>query len=1218
MRLPDSLSDTVRRLLLTPVALFGFASIIATGGGSSSNEFTDDDDEEFAGAITLSPAGVTVKRGQSAIVRVDVEGFPDGEGVNGYTIDLSEQVSRIDITTAACSAGVGTRSCQEWTISPLPDSIPGSYPVEIRGLGVPQGVDSAELSIEVIDTPPVATTATLVTGGLVIDVDGRLWATGLNDRGQAGVGFWSGCDEFDHKHHRCILPARIGDYVQVGSETWIDAATADIVSVAVRSDGTVWAWGDNLHSSLGFDSAIVGEVVIRPRQVPGLQDVTRVSISAEGKEGGLLQSRFLALTEAGTVQVWGRGNVPRLVPLAIDRDTGIETPLDQVAQIAGATDTSDYGFALAARTDGSVWQWGRGKLRLFGFDPRNLPARVGGLPEPIRSIAVGSRFRNGTIDAFALAVGSDGTVWTWDKAEPTPVQIAGLSDIVAVDANLGLGASSALASNGAVWVWQPGRTPSEAVANLPPIASLGRHFAYAAIAADCADGGSLWEFFNDAHRVPTFAASAAAGCPADAQVALSISRRGEGTITSDPAYLTCGSVCEALVPAGAGLKMRATPAPGWELVSPASGDCPINFRLTVRTDTTCNYTFERVVPRTLSVSVAAGGRVVSDPAGIDCPIDCSHNYAASVTSVRLTATAELGYRFGAFSGDADCADGQVGTESARHCNVVFVAFPVPTAPAGLVATPNAQSVDLAWTGVTDGSIVRYQLDRSENGAAFVPLGNLDGTAASYRDEGAVPGRQYTYRLTAINASGSSPPATVTATLQTPVSVTLTVAVTGPGRVTSSPAGIDCGSDCTQSYPQVANVTLSATALPNARFDGWGGACAGTAPSTIVTMDDNKTCTATFTAVSEGGWETLVSQLASSQERDLRSSLVLNDAGSAYVAYSETVGTQNRLTVRQEGAGFPILSTLNANATWSATGFEMALDPTGAPLLIFNKDLQDVMVVRWSGSQWDGLPPSTTPVPPQRMNLTAAGGSRVQIARRGNTLVAAWIEAQQIAMRRYDFVTNQWDSGAFVPGPTNPFDIDLALDTNGLAVIAWTDGLLGSRLHAIRETGPGAWTPLGGDIGVRPATSEMVMEFGIHVDTSNAIRLVWLEGDNGYYVSVAQFDGAAWGPLPGHTNMAYFFHPYPVRSLSVNRNPALFAFAFEWDQNDTVINGLIATRQLVGGQLTMVGRLESTIHPRVGHLSLAMNEADRATIAQSEYTPEDTVAPFKLVIRRHVP
>lgn len=1216
MRLLDRLNDNARRLMLAPLVVFGFASIVATGGGGSSNGVTDDDEDEFAGAITLSPAGVTVRRGQSVKVRVDVEGFPDGEGVSGYTIDLSEQVSRIDITTAACSAGVGTRSCQEWTISPLPDSIPGSYPVEIRGLGVPQGVDSIEFSIEVIDTPPAAATAALVTGGLVIDADGRLWATGLNDRGQAGVGLFSGCDEFDHKHHRCILPASLGDYVQVGSETWIDAATADTVSVAVRGDGTVWAWGDNLYSHLGFDSAIVGDVVLRPRQVPGLQDVTRVSISAEGKAGGLLRARFLALTEAGTVQAWGRGNVPRLVPLAIDRDTGIETPLDQVAQIAGATDTSGSGFALAARTDGSVWQWGGGDLRLHGFDPRYLPARVGGLPEPIRSIAVGSRFRNDQVNAFALAVGSDGTVWTWDKAEPTPVQIAGLSDIVAVDANLVMGTSSALASNGAVWVWQPGGTPSEAVANLPPIASLGRYFAHSAIAADCADGGSLWEFFNDAHRIPTFATSAAAGCPADAQVALSVSRQGEGTITSEPAYLTCGSVCEALVPAGAGLRMSATPAPGWELVSPASGDCPINFRLTVRTNMTCNYTFERVVPRTLSVSVSAGGRVISDPAGIDCPIDCSHNYAASVSSVRLTATAELGYRFGAFSGDADCTDGQVGTASARHCNVAFVAFPVPTAPAGLVATPNAQSVDLAWTGVTDGSIVLYQLDRAEAGAAFVPLGNLDGTVGSYRDEGVVPGRQYTYRLTAINISGSSTPASATATVPTSISNTLTVQVTGSGSVSSTPAGISCPADCAQAYSLVTNVTLTASANASARFDGWTGDCAGTAPNTMVTMDANRSCTATFTAISAGGWETLVSQLTSSQERDVRSSLVLNDAGSAYVAYSQTVGTQNRLTVAREGPGFPILSTLNANATWSATGFELALDPAGAPLLIFNMDLQDVVVARWTGSQWDGLPASTPPVPPQRMNLTAGGGSRVQIARRGNTLVAAWIEAQQIAMRRYDFVTNQWGSGAFVPGPTNPFDIDLALDSNGLAVIAWSDGLLGSRLQAIRETGPGTWTPLGADIGVRPVFAPMVVEFGIHVDTNNAIRIVWLEGDTNYHLSLAQFDGAAWTPLPGRPETLYFASGLPVRSLSVNRNPALFAFAYEWDTNQSTSDGLVAVRQLVGGQLAIVGSLESTIHPRVGHLSLAMSEADRATIAQSEFTPADMT--YRLVIRRHVP
>lgn len=1222
MRMSDSLSDTARRLLLAPVVLFGFASIIATGGGSRSNDITDDDEEEFDGAITLSPAGVTVKRGQSAVVRVDVEGFPDGEGVSGYSIDLSEQLSRIDITTAACPAGVGTRSCQDWTISPLPDSIPGEYPLQIVGNGVPRGVESAELAIRVIDSATAAP-ARLVTDRLVIDTNGHLWATGLNDFGQAGVGFWNGCDE-TVRHHRCLLPASIDGYVRVGTETWIDAVATSDISLAVRSDGTVWAWGNNRGDQLGFDSATVGEVVIRPRQLPGLERITRISVLMRGKAGQFARTFFLALTQDGTVHSWGgsRNNAPTLVPMAVDPDDGDRTPLNDVVQIAGATTGPDngFGFALAIRRDGSVWQWGGGYFVQFDgstYTPLHMPGRVNGLPDNIRSIAVGSRVVDDSISPFALAAASDGSVWTWDEAEPTPVQVAGLADIATVDANMGLGAAAALASDGRVWHWSAVSTQPQIVAGLPPIATLGHSSAYSAIAADCSSGGSLWAHFAGARRIPDFAATANAGCSADAQVTLTITRAGEGTVATDPAYLTCGAVCEALVPVMAGLRMRATPAPGWELASPESGECSDRTTLVVRTATTCAYTFERVVPRTLSVSVSAGGRVISDPAGIDCPIDCSHNYATSVSSVRLTATAELGYRFGAFSGDEDCADGQVDTESAHHCNVVFAAFPVPTAPAGFVATPNARSVDLAWTGVTDGSIVRYQLERTEDGAAFVPLGNLDGTAASYRDEGVVPGRQYTYRLIAINASGSSTPASATATVPTSISNTLTVQVTGAGSVSSAPAGISCPSDCTQAYSLITNVTLTATATATSRFDGWTGDCAGTAPTTMVTVDANRTCGARFVTVAGGGWQTLPGPLASSSETEVRSVLTLDAAGLGYLAYLQQVGTQSRLSVRREGNNgiFPPLGlAFNANATWSAYSPNLLLDATGAAIVAFNIDLQDNAVARWNAVtlQWDLLS--------SRTNLTIGNASSVRMARSGNTLVLAWLEANQIAVRRYDLSAGQWDTGAFVPNVINPSDIDLALDSSGLAVLGYSTGPLNTRLHAIRETGPGAWAALGGEIGTRPASGPLVMQFGIHVDTSNTVRIVWVDGDTNFTLSGAQFDGANWVALPGRGNNVVFgASQFDLRALSVNRNPALFAFAYAWDTSDADdTNSDVFVQQLLPDGMTQVGSTLTTTHPRVGHLSLAMNEADRATLAQSQYTPATAPELYRLFIRRHAP
>lgn len=78
------------------------------------------------------------------------------------------------------------------------------------------------------------------------------------------------------------------------------------------------------------------------------------------------------------------------------------------------------------------------------------------------------------------------------------------------------------------------------------------------------------------------------------------------------------------------------------------------------------------------------------------------------------------------------------------------------------------------------------------------------------------------------------------------SYTLTVATSGPGTVTSTPAGISCGADCSEAYASGTQVTL--TAKPNsngATFSGWSGSCAGSSLTCTVTMQAAAGVTAAF-------------------------------------------------------------------------------------------------------------------------------------------------------------------------------------------------------------------------------------------------------------------------------------------------------------------------------------------------------------------------------------
>jgi uncharacterized repeat protein (TIGR02543 family) len=123
---------------------------------------------------------------------------------------------------------------------------------------------------------------------------------------------------------------------------------------------------------------------------------------------------------------------------------------------------------------------------------------------------------------------------------------------------------------------------------------------------------------------------------------------------------------------------------------------------------------------------------------------------------------------------------------------------------------------------------------------------------------AIPDANSTFTGWSGAATGSSP--TVIVTIDAAKSVTATFTINQPqvetftltisrtgngsGVVTSTPAGIDCGSTCTVTFDAGTVVTLTATPDANSTFGGWSGSASGTGTATI-TIDANKSVTATF-------------------------------------------------------------------------------------------------------------------------------------------------------------------------------------------------------------------------------------------------------------------------------------------------------------------------------------------------------------------------------------
>ncbi|MGB6849446.1 MAG: M12 family metallo-peptidase [Thermoanaerobaculia bacterium] len=78
--------------------------------------------------------------------------------------------------------------------------------------------------------------------------------------------------------------------------------------------------------------------------------------------------------------------------------------------------------------------------------------------------------------------------------------------------------------------------------------------------------------------------------------------------------------------------------------------------------------------------------------------------------------------------------------------------------------------------------------------------------------------------------------------------------TGSGTVTSSPAGISCGSDCSETYPEGTQpaVVLTATPAAGSVFTSWSGDCSGSSPDFSITVSTDKSCTASFDSSSSCG------------------------------------------------------------------------------------------------------------------------------------------------------------------------------------------------------------------------------------------------------------------------------------------------------------------------------------------------------------------------------
>ena len=314
--------------------------------------------------------------------------------------------------------------------------------------------------------------------------DGSLWAWGAVMPFSTPVYRWGSMPQLgivNGNHNGSILPARI-----VGHENvWRSVSGQGTSTLAIRADGTLWAWGDNTWGQLGIGS--LRRTI--PVQVGSDSDWTSVSSN---------MFRTAAIRTDGTLWTWGNNNYGVPAHALFPGSSVAETPPDRFTptQFGAETDWASvelgYNHAVALKTNGTLWAWGDNRHGQLG-----ISADYESTPIQISPNTNWANLSAGWTHTVALK--TDGTLWAWGSnsngqlgdgtniGREAPVQVG--SDTWA-SVSAGNNYTVAIRTDGSLWAWGwnfhgqlgNGRNGTSVAINVLPI-QIGTYYDWIAVSA---------------------------------------------------------------------------------------------------------------------------------------------------------------------------------------------------------------------------------------------------------------------------------------------------------------------------------------------------------------------------------------------------------------------------------------------------------------------------------------------------------------------------------------------------------------------------------------------------------------------------------------------------------------------------------------------------------------------------------------------------------------